>query len=299
MKRLMKKIQNKQYGQAMVEFALTLPIFLLAVIGVIELSRFFLVYSSVYTASREAARYGTSVGEDKNLPNYMNCSEIASRAQDMGFFGGVNAGEVIVYYESTPGTKLGDCGSYEPKLGDRLVVDVASEYTPLIVGFVLPDGINVSATNGRTIMKEIAMVVTPITPPTCDDLENDIVLSKPPLKTNGNKTNYITIQNNSPNLVYQLVEITNITWTENRQLDWISWGRTVDEIWNEATLALPIVNIEEKDFSNTLNRNLPAKNSKIIYFTFNKPANNVDLTFTIKFRILGWEYEECPINYSY
>jgi hypothetical protein len=298
MKRLMKKIQNKQYGQAMVEFALTLPIFLLAVIGVIELSRFFLVYSSVYTASREAARYGTSVGEDKNLPNYMNCSEIATRAQEMGFFGGVNAGEVVVYYESDPGTKLGDCGSYNPKLGDRLVVEVVSEYSPLIVGFVLPDGIDVSATNGRTIMKEIAMVVTPISPPTCTDMLNDLVISKPPVKQE-NKIIYVNIQNNSPNLVYKLVEITNISWTDTngRQLELVSWGVLTDEIWNDDVA--PPVNIYETDFSNTLNRNLPANQAKKMYFGFTKNANNVNLSFTIKFRFLGWDYEECSKNYSY
>ncbi|PKO04524.1 MAG: hypothetical protein CVU41_16470 [Chloroflexi bacterium HGW-Chloroflexi-3] len=296
MGRWMKKIKNKQYGQAMVEFALTLPIFLLAVIGVIELSRFFLVYSSVYTASREAARYGTSVGEDKNLPNYVNCSEIALRAQQSGFFGGVNASDVIIYYESTPGTKLADCGSYDPILGDRLVVEVAAEYKPLIVGLVLPDGMMVSAKNGRTIMNEIEMVITPIIPPTCTDMLNDIVITKPPTKYD-NKTVYIDIKNKSPNLTYQLVEVTNIQWTDTngRELSTVGWGNLSDVIWSG--ISAPPVNIVETDFKSTLNRNLPANQTKRVYFGFTKNANNVGLTFNIKFRFLGWDYQECPIVY--
>ncbi|MEN4041110.1 MAG: pilus assembly protein, partial [Anaerolineaceae bacterium] len=45
-------------GQGMVEFALAIPVLLLILFGIIEMGRLMFYYSSVATASREAARYG-------------------------------------------------------------------------------------------------------------------------------------------------------------------------------------------------------------------------------------------------
>jgi hypothetical protein len=48
---------TEQYrAQGMVEFALALPIVLMLMLGVVEFGRLMVTYSSVYTASREAAR---------------------------------------------------------------------------------------------------------------------------------------------------------------------------------------------------------------------------------------------------
>lgn len=186
MGRLMKKIKNKQYGQAMAEFALTLPIFLLLVFGIIELSRFFLVYSSVYTASREASRFASSVGEG-GTTNYMNCNAIADRAVFHGSFGGVQMEDVTIYYESSPGTIIGSCPNvnsgttpvqgnchdgfincedednppspYNPALGDRILVDIETDFSSLLG--IVPN-MAVQTQNGRTIMKEISVESTPI-----------------------------------------------------------------------------------------------------------------------------------------
>ena len=204
MERWKKKIKNKQYGQAMVEFALTLPIFLLAVIGVIELSRFFLVYSSVYTASREAARFGSSVG-DNSAPNFKNCNQIRIVAEDSGFFGGVSSDDVIVYYEKIAGTKIGECGIYEPKLGDRIIVVVDSIYKPLLVGMILPDGIQVSAKNGRTIMQEIEVKSYVLPEQICsEDIYSDKILRK---DKNKDKVVYVEVANESEFANYQLTSI--------------------------------------------------------------------------------------------
>ena len=280
MKRWTNKIKNKQYGQAMVEFALTLPVFLLAVIGVIELSRFFLVYSSVYTASREASRYGTSVGEDKTLPNYMNCTEIATRAQDMGFFGGVNAGEVVVYYESTPGTKLGDCGTFEPKLGDRLVVEAQAEYIPLIAGFVLPDGITVSATNGRTIMKEIKLESTPIPIPLCSD---EVKFNGTPASDLNNKTYSVFVKNISTETHYELIGAVVSSYdSNNRLLDEIFWS--TNSIWKRAPSEGQI--FPNFIWSSQYNKILYAGDQIPIRFIFSLPIkkDSINLKFSLTFQ---------------
>jgi len=63
-------------------------------LGVLNFHAFFLAYSSVYTASREAPRFASSVG-GLGQPNYLQCAEIANVSVDMGFFGGVNFEDVM------------------------------------------------------------------------------------------------------------------------------------------------------------------------------------------------------------
>ncbi len=45
-------------GQSLVEFALTLPILLLILVGVLDLGRLYFTYISLTNAAREGARYG-------------------------------------------------------------------------------------------------------------------------------------------------------------------------------------------------------------------------------------------------
>ncbi len=177
------KITQKSKGQAMAEFALTIPVFLLLVFGIIELSRFFLVYSSVFTAVREATRYGSSVG-DEGVLNYLDCSEIAETAARTGHFGGVQKELVQISYESVapesdesrtivascpnndPGTvpEITDCEDdceYTPSLGDRVYIEIATDYVSLLG--IVPN-LTVDASNGRTIMmgvnQQVAVVKT-------------------------------------------------------------------------------------------------------------------------------------------
>lgn len=154
--RLHKSNMNRtQYGQGIVEFALTIPVFLALVVGIIEFSRYFLIQSAIFTASREATRYGSSVGEG-GLPNYKNCEQIAETAVRMGSFGGIQYDDISIYYESSPGVWVADCNPgvepanrYNPILGDRVVVEINTEFRSLVG--IVPD-VNIHSSNGRTIM---------------------------------------------------------------------------------------------------------------------------------------------------
>ena len=55
----LRRSKRQEGAQGMVEFALILPLLLLVVFGIIELGRLLVIYSSVGTASREAARYAS------------------------------------------------------------------------------------------------------------------------------------------------------------------------------------------------------------------------------------------------
>ena len=53
---------KKSKAQAMVEFALALPLLLLLLYGILETGRLLFMYSTVVTASRQAVRYGSATG---------------------------------------------------------------------------------------------------------------------------------------------------------------------------------------------------------------------------------------------
>jgi Flp pilus assembly protein TadG len=57
-----RRLLASRRGQAMVEFALVLPIFLLLTIGVVDLGRGIWAYNTVAFLARDGARYGTIPG---------------------------------------------------------------------------------------------------------------------------------------------------------------------------------------------------------------------------------------------
>lgn len=50
-------------GQALAEFAIALPLFLILILGIIDFGRMILIHSAVVSASREGARYGAAAGD--------------------------------------------------------------------------------------------------------------------------------------------------------------------------------------------------------------------------------------------
>ena len=60
--------RSKPRGQAMVEFALIFPIFILLLVGIFDLGRVIWVNDTLATASREAARFAIIHGEKSPCP---------------------------------------------------------------------------------------------------------------------------------------------------------------------------------------------------------------------------------------
>ena len=61
--KMKKNFEGKKPAQAMVEFAIALPVLLLLLYGILEAGRLLFLYSTVVTASRQAVRYGSATGE--------------------------------------------------------------------------------------------------------------------------------------------------------------------------------------------------------------------------------------------
>jgi Flp pilus assembly protein TadG len=145
----------------MVELGLVLPIFILVLIAVIEFGYWAAVNSALHTASREAARYGSSI-DDPNGPttlppaNYVNCAEILSVAADRTGALVDLTGAITISYERN-GASIGNCGSVAAtaiQRWDRIVVTTTYTYTavtPLMDIFIPPTII--TTVDRRSIVK--------------------------------------------------------------------------------------------------------------------------------------------------
>ncbi|MHB0967281.1 MAG: TadE/TadG family type IV pilus assembly protein [Bellilinea sp.] len=144
--------QNNRKGnraQGIVEFALAFPVFLLIVLGIFEFGRLFIIYTSVYAAAREGARYGAAVD---NLCN----TEIEAEAERAGFLAGDLA--ISTSYEVfDKNLQLVSSNCVDAKAGDRVVVRASAPFE-FITGFIpVPGGgpITLTSTAKRTIIKKV------------------------------------------------------------------------------------------------------------------------------------------------
>jgi len=196
----MRKEQEKsaQTAQGMVEFALVLPILLLLILGIFAFGHMFFVYSSVVSASREAARWGAAVGQasegEAPLPRYQDCASIRAAAVRVGAFAGVDATEfdpdndsdsgVNIAFDAGPGTAEfdtcpeGGVGPAGVEVGDRIVVTVRVNYTP-IVPFVNLPSFPIEATTGRTIIINLPVGEAPVAEDPCTVATDLIVYADP------------------------------------------------------------------------------------------------------------------------
>lgn len=150
-------------GATLVEYAIVAPLMFLMLFGVIESSRLAYTYSQVWTAAREGARYGTTVGDtDGNgTPNYLDCAQILDTSIAKAVGTGLTPSDVIVTVAS--GGSSETCNSASPSpitinvdTGATVDVDVALTYDALVpfVGSFF-DGMVISSEQSRSIYQGI------------------------------------------------------------------------------------------------------------------------------------------------
>jgi hypothetical protein len=121
------KAADRQAGQAIVEFALAVPLLLTLAFGIMEFGRLFFAYSSVVTATREAARVGSSVD------NYQDCAGIQAAAVRVGGLAGVEASNVHISYDDGFGGNGRACPPGNLPLGSRVIVELREvPFTPVV-----------------------------------------------------------------------------------------------------------------------------------------------------------------------
>jgi hypothetical protein len=150
-------------GQGLVEFGLILPALLLILLGIAEFGRLMITYSSVASASRDAARYGASVGDNAvGIAHYEDCDGIRETIERISMFldpsvnievdvdgpGGIDPVEYCQVGKSVD--------SINVMLGSQILVTVTATYQPLVfVPILALPPIQITAETNRTILKEI------------------------------------------------------------------------------------------------------------------------------------------------
>jgi Flp pilus assembly protein TadG len=163
-------LTRKTKAQAMVEFALALPILLMVIYGLLEVGRLVYLYSAVTTASREAARYASAWGlnnETQRVPKYQDCAGIREAARKVGIMLNLRDEDILIQYDHGPDdpTIIAVCDAASGadaevraavSSGDRVLVTVRYTYDPIVR--VIPAWNNKAISSGasaRTIMGRI------------------------------------------------------------------------------------------------------------------------------------------------
>lgn len=140
-------------AQAIVEFAIALPVLLLLLLGIFEVGRYMFIYSSVTNASRNAVRYASAVGKnDSGYTKYNYCEGIKQVGLKSAYLVSPSDFNIAITYDNGTGTYLStdDTGTTLPDVlcnvwnssqvdpgvvvssGDRVTVIVTAQYKPIL-----------------------------------------------------------------------------------------------------------------------------------------------------------------------
>lgn len=184
-------------AQAMVEFMVALPVLVVLLYGIVEVSRLIFIFASVANASRQAARYGAGSGEFDGITYYQDCDGIRDTANRSAFlteFDDINItydrgvtpdGEQIPILDIDPSPDADTCpiGDNIIRNGDRIIVQVSAHYEP-ILELVDIEPLQVVSASARTFLISVpifgsafptgfaAETATPSKVPTKTPLEN-------------------------------------------------------------------------------------------------------------------------------
>lgn len=176
---------KKNRAQAMVEFAIALPILLSLLYGILEAGRLLFIYSSIITASRQAVRYGATTGmgldytadsgpDNSTYERYRDCYGIRRAAQRADYLNAFEDTDIRIFYDSGPSTTEQEICTggalnwtdYGPTNGTRLLVKIDGDYLLIVPGMVpfversVANGNPIEGDSARTILVSVSIVVT-------------------------------------------------------------------------------------------------------------------------------------------
>jgi len=154
--------KNRKFGQraqALVEFAIALPVLLALLVGIMEVGRMVFMYALVVNSSREAARYASAYGRsDNGYLRYKYCDGIKATANQTAYI--VKLTSITISYDhpgtADPGKTCTYSGGEDPAVtgvdsGWRVTVTVTADYKPMVK--LLPiKSQTFTAKNSRTIL---------------------------------------------------------------------------------------------------------------------------------------------------
>jgi Flp pilus assembly protein TadG len=146
-------------GQALLEFAIALPVVILVMVMIAEFGWFVAQSSAVIHASREGGRYASAVESVSGTPRYLNCSGIRDAARKSAVVTALPDSRIIIQYLRS-GSAYGSCTTSGPAENtvcrfDQVQVTVRYPYqamTPL--GSMFLGNRNLESVDRRTITKD-------------------------------------------------------------------------------------------------------------------------------------------------
>jgi Flp pilus assembly protein TadG len=145
-------------AQALVEFAIALPVLMLMLVGIMEVGRMIITYAMVNNASRDAVRYASAVGRgDDTYLKYNNCVGIQNIARKSAFI--VTLSSISISYKNASGNSAGVCDRITAGEDSDITVDssylvtvsVQASYKP-VVKLIPISQRTFTATSSRTIL---------------------------------------------------------------------------------------------------------------------------------------------------
>ncbi len=143
-------------GQGLVEFAVVMPMILTLIMGIVEFGRLMIIYIGAATASREAARYGASVGlSPSGIEHYRDCDGIRATAKRISGLTPIEDSDITIQYDNpTTGFFDASCPPSQFELGDRIVVQVNLTFDPIVPLVNIPP-IPIASETKRTVLRDI------------------------------------------------------------------------------------------------------------------------------------------------
>jgi hypothetical protein len=184
--KVFKLTPKKSKAQAMVEFAIVLPILLLLLYGLLEAGRLLFIYSTIVTASRQAVRYGSTTGlGTSGGPRYQDCAGIRAAAERVDYLNAFGPEDIHIFYDQGPNpapppAALGQqefCfhpsaldASFNPGTSNnyRISVQIDGDYRPIVPRIVpflersVANGDPIRSDSARTILVSVPIQVTVI-----------------------------------------------------------------------------------------------------------------------------------------
>ena len=145
-------------GQALTEFALIIPIFILLIVAAIDIGRGVFAYNSITNGAREGARIAivnqsvTLIRDRVRLETFIADAPAANAANCPG---GTGTSICVRFYKSTPNadpTTNAQCTT--PTVGCVAVVTLKSVYTPItpiIKNNLYPSGVTFTSSSAQVV----------------------------------------------------------------------------------------------------------------------------------------------------
>lgn len=155
-RRHFRRDHDQEKGQALVEFALTLPILMFVIFGILDFGRILFTYAQASNSLREALHYAELTGWDPSYVPYLDCAGMTEAAE--GNFFANSQTVTITYIKASNMATTYSCPAPLDQIdtGDMLNIRVVAKVDPVMLPF---GSFNMVFEGQRSIVKALPIVI--------------------------------------------------------------------------------------------------------------------------------------------